>query len=137
MQYNFHGKNLSIPDEEIEKSVKVLQISKDEAIQLWLEDNNFCENEEVEQLTKKAKENKAVQHGAVNASKKRVSAKRERKPDIEKEEIIEKLTNFLMSIGIDANIINKSKIIQFNIGTNHYKLDLIKQRQPKKENNDL
>lgn len=131
MQYNFQGKNITIPDSEIEKSIKILQISKDEAVQLWLEDNDFCENEEVNQLTQKAKENKAVQHGAGNALKKRNPTKKERKPDIEKEEIIEKLTNFLISIGIKADIMNKSKIIQFQIGENRYKLDLIKQRPPK------
>ena len=131
MQYNFKGKNITIPDEELEKSIKILQISKDEAIQLWLEDNDFCENEEVKQLTQKAKENKAVQHGAVNVSKKKTSVKRERKPDIEKEEIIRKIADFLVSTGIKANIINKSKIIEFEIGENHYKLDLIKQRHQK------
>jgi hypothetical protein len=31
-----------------------------------------------------------------------------------------------------ATITNKSKIIEFEIGENHYKIDLIKQRPPKK-----
>lgn len=132
MRYTFEGKTITIPDIELEKNMKLLDISKDEAIQMWLEDNDYCENEEVEILTAKAKENKAVQHGAVNVSKSRTATKRERKPDVEKEEIISKLAEFLETIGTSINITNKSKLIEFEIGENHYKLDLIKQRPPKK-----
>lgn len=132
MRYTFEGKTITIPDTELEKSMKLLDISKDEAIQMWLEDNDYCENEEVEILTAKAKENKAVQHGAVNVNKSKVITKRERKPDVEKEEIISKLAEFLETIGTSVKITNKSKLIEFEIGENHYKVDLIKQRPPKK-----
>ena len=132
MRYTFEGKTITIPDADLEKSMKLLDLSKDEAIQMWLEDNDYCENEEVEILTAKAKENKAVQHGAVNVNKSRTATKRERKPDVEKEEIISKLAEFLETIGTSINITNKSKLIEFEIGENHYKLDLIKQRPPKK-----
>lgn len=132
MRYTFEGKTITIPDAELEKNMKLLDISKDEAIQMWLEDNDYCENEEVEILTVKAKENKAVQHGAVNANKSRTITKRERKPDVEKEEIISKLAEFLETIGTSVKITNKSKLIEFEIGENHYKVDLIKQRPPKK-----
>lgn len=132
MRYTFEGKTITIPDTELEKSIKLLNISKDEAIQMWLEDNNYCENEEIEILTAKAKENKAVQHGAVNINKSKTATKRERKPDVEKEEIISKLAEFLETIGTSVKITNKSKLIEFEIGENHYKVDLIKQRPPKK-----
>lgn len=132
MRYTFEGKTVTIPDTELEKSMKLLDISKDEAIQMWLEDNNYCENEEIEILTAKAKENKAVQHGAVNVNKSKTATKRERKPDVEKEEIISKLAEFLETIGTSVKITNKSKLIEFEIGENHYKVDLIKQRPPKK-----
>lgn len=132
MRYTFEGKTVTIPDTELEKSMKLLDISKDEAIQMWLEDNDYCENEEIEILTAKAKENKAVQHGAVNINKSKTATKRERKPDVEKEEIISKLAEFLETIGTSVKITNKSKLIEFEIGENHYKVDLIKQRPPKK-----
>lgn len=132
MRYTFEGKTVTIPDTELEKSIKLLDISKDEAIQMWLEDNDYCENEEIEILTAKAKENKAVQHGAVNVNKSKTATKRERKPDVEKEEIISKLAEFLETIGTSVKITNKSKLIEFEIGENHYKVDLIKQRPPKK-----
>lgn len=131
MNHKFNGKNINIPDSEIQNNMKLLGISKEEAIQMWLEDNDYLENEIVVELTKKAKENKAVDHGA-KADKERKPVKRERKPDLEKENLIEILANCLKNAGYDAEITNKSKIIEFKVGENHYKLDLIKQRAPKK-----
>ena len=130
MIYNFNGKNIRIPDAEIQKSMKLLNLSQDEAIQLWLEDEGYLKNEVVEELTAKAKENK-INHEA-KTDKPRKSVKRERKPDKEKENLIIILADFLESYGFEAKITNKSKIVEFNIGENHYKLDLIKQRPPKK-----
>ena len=133
MIYNFNGKSLKIPDEIIEKSMKVLELSKDEAIQMYLEDEGYLENETVTQLTEKAKINK-ISHDA-KAMTPRKTTKRERKPDEEKEKLIEILANYLKNEGFDVEITNKSKIIEFNVGENHYKLDLIKQRPPKSAKN--
>ena len=130
MIYNFNGKNIRIPDAEIQKSMKLLNLSQDEAIQMWLEDEGYLENEVVEELTAKAKENK-INHEA-KTDKPRKSVKRERKPDEEKENLIKIFADCLESHGFEAKITNKSKIVEFNIGENHYKLDLIKQRPPKK-----
>lgn len=130
MNYNLNGKTIRIPDAEISKSMKLLKISQDEAVQMWLEDEGYLENEIVEELTAKAKENK-INHEA-RTDKPRKSVKRERKPDEEKENLIKILAECLESHGFETKIANKSKLIEFNIGENHYKLDLIKQRQPKK-----
>ncbi len=130
MNYNFNGKTIHIPDAEIDKSMKLLQLSREEAIQMYLEDEGYLENAEVEELTAKAKVNK-VSHDA-KAEKPRKTVKRERKPDEEKEKIIEMLADFLKNAGFSTEITNKSKLIEFNVGENHYKLDLIKQRPPKK-----
>lgn len=130
MNYILNGKTIRIPDAEITKSMKLLKISHDEAVQMWLEDEGYLENEIVEELTAKAKENK-VNHEA-RTDKPRKSVKRERKPDEEKENLIKILADCLKSNGFETKITNKSKLIEFNIGGNHYKLDLIKQRPPKK-----
>lgn len=131
MNYNFNGKNIRIPDAEIQNSMKVLGLTKEEAIQMYLEDEGYLENAEVEALTAKAKENKAVVHEA-KADKPRKTVKRERKPDEEKENLIRIIADCLKNAGFNAEITNKSKIIEFNVGENHYKLDLVKQRPPKK-----
>lgn len=130
MVYNFNEKNINIPDDEINVSMKNLQLTKDEAIQMWLDDNGYSTNEVVEELTAKAKKNKTVVHEA-KANKPRKEVKRERKPDEEKESIIRFLADALKICGDSIEITNKSKIIEFSVGENHYKLDLIKKRTPK------
>lgn len=131
MTYNLNGKNIRIPDAEIDKNSRLLGITREEAIQMYLEDEGYIENEYVEELTKKAKEAK-ISHDA-KSEKPRKQVKRERKPDEEKENLIEILANALVAEGFEAKVTNKSKIIEFNVGDNHYKLDLIKQRPPKTE----
>ena len=134
MTYNLNGKNIRIPDAEIDKNSRLLGITREEAIQMYLEDEGYVENEQtayVEELTKKAKEAK-ISHDA-KSEKPRKQVKRERKPDEEKENLIEILANALVAEGFEAKVTNKSKIIEFNVGDNHYKLDLNKQRPPKNE----
>lgn len=131
MRYVFKGKGITIPDKDLENSMKSFGISKEEAIQLWLEDEGYLENETVEELTKKAKVIK-FSHEARTIKPTTEKKTRERKPDEEKEKLIEMLANCLKKEGISVEIVNKSKIIEFVIGENHYKLDLIKQRPPKK-----
>lgn len=133
MVYNFNGRNIRIPDAEIENNMKVLELTKDEAIQLYLEDNDYCVNEEVERLTQKAKENKTVVHGAKSDKprKKKTTAAKERKPDTEKEDFITKLADFLTKEGYNPQVVNKSKLIEFKMGENTFKLDLIRKRTPK------
>lgn len=130
MTYNLNGKNIRIPDSDIKEYMESLSLPKDEAIKVWLEDEGYLENEIVEELTKKAKKNK-INHEA-KSDKPRKAVKKERKPDEEKEKLIEILANCLKTEGFETEITNKSKIIEFNVGGNHYKLDLIKQRPPKK-----
>ena len=130
MTYNLNGKNIRIPDSDIKEYMESLGLPKNEAIKVWLEDEGYLENEVVEELTKKAKENK-INHEA-KADKPRKTVKRERKPDEEKENLIEILANCLKNEGFDTKITNKSKIIEFSVGSNNYKLDLIKKRPPKK-----
>lgn len=129
MTYNLNGKTIRIPDADLKKNMEILNISKDDAIQMWLEDEGYLENEIVEELTAKAKENK-ISHDA-KSDKPRKSVTRERKPDEEKENLIKILANCLENEGFLVEITNKSKLIEFNVGENHYKLDLIKQRPPK------
>lgn len=133
MIYELNNKKIRIPDDEI-KSLEVgLNISKDEAINIWLEDEGYLDNEEQNALDKKAKDNKitATVHQAKSTEKK-PRKPRERKPDIEKEEIIQNLADFLKKSASNVKITNISKIIEFDVGENHYKLDLIKQRPAKK-----
>lgn len=121
------GKVINIPEDFLENTMQVLELSQKEAIQLYLEDNGFIENAEVETLTQKAKSTK-VSHGATKISP-RKTASREKKPDTEKEMLIELLAEALSKKGYSVEIVNKSKLITFTIGENIYKVDLIRQRK--------
>ena len=133
MTYEFNGKKIRIADSEIENLVKGLNISTEQAIRIWLEDEGYLDNEEQNSLDKKAKESKitATVHQAKSDNRKERKP-RERKPDEEKEKIISNLAKFLENSTENVKITNISKIIEFDIGENHYKLDLVRQRKPKK-----
>lgn len=129
------GKKVKIPDKEIENNMRVLELSKEEAIQMWLEDEGYEENEEQEALTQKAKENKitATIHEAQSDSAKQKGRKKgERKEDPDKEMIISELSSFLTKIVENVQILNVGKLISFSFNGENYELDLKKKRKPKK-----
>lgn len=130
MVYKLNDKNINIPDEEIENLIDKLELTEQEAIQTWLEDNDYIKNEEVENLTKKAKENKTnLPKARKNVENKKTT--RERKENTVKAEIIKYLFENLSKIqDISAlKIENKEKIITFELNNNSYKLDLIQKRK--------
>lgn len=134
MVYNLNGKNIKIPDEEIKKNMEILDLSEEEAIQLYLEDEGYLENEEVAELTKKAKDSGIMStiHGA-KAEKPKAKVERERKENPTKERIIAEIGKFLCQLdGISGvNIVNIGKIIEFECENKHFKLDLIQKREKK------
>lgn len=138
MRYNLNGKNINIPDAEIQKSMKVLEISKEEAIQMWLEDEGYLDNEEQMELEKKAKENRitATIHDAGNKAKRKQSKPKTIKVSDEKQalfaEIHEKLCEYCDEIDGTCEVLKENKLISVKIGEKTFKIDLIEQRPPKK-----
>ena len=135
MKYILKGKEINIPDEELDNLVDKLELTIEEAIQVWLEDEGYEVNEEVEALTQKAKDNKitATIHGARADAPK---AKREvvRKENPTKEAIIQILAQTLSNQENVTNlkIINIGKIIEFKTNDGKsFKLDLIQRRDKK------
>lgn len=129
MTYNLNGKNIRIPDAEIEKNSRLLDISKDEAIQMWLEDEGYLENAVVEELTKKAKENR-VNHDA-KSDKPRKKTERVRKVDEEKKYLLNLLISAINSENCIDTVKNETEF-SFTFGENSYSVKLIKHRPPKK-----
>lgn len=127
-----NGKQVDIPDNELDKLVDKLNLSLAEAIELWLEDNDFQVNEEQEELDKKAKKERitATIHEA-KADKPRKERKVVRKEDSTKENIIKALTERLEELATEVKIENVGKLITFKLGDDSFKLDLIRQRKPK------
>ena len=135
MKYTLkNGKVVNIPDKEIEKSMKALELTKEDAIQMWLEDNDYEVNEEQVALDEKAKKVK-INHQASAIDK---TEQKEKKPRVvkisdEKQALFENVYNNLKTIyGEQAEIVKMNKLIMVNIGDKHFKIDLIEQRQKKK-----
>lgn len=131
MKYIIGKKEIDIPEKEIDKLMDSLDISEDEAVQTWLFDNDYIENEEEAILTKKAKDNRitATIHDAKDITKTRAKRNVERKEDVDKEMIIAAVANMLQGMGIKGRVTNKSKIVEFEYNGNEYKIDLIRRRK--------
>ena len=127
MQYNFNGKILTIPDKDIEKYVKKLDIPKEEAIEMWLNDNDYTENEVVEQLTEKAKSIRRYE----KSDKARKPSTKERKVDAEKSYLLSILMEAIKNEDCIDSVKNEAEF-SFRHGENSYTVKLVKHRPPKK-----
>lgn len=132
MKHEYEGKTYNIPDSYIQKTTKNLGITEQEAIWLWLEDNDIVEDAEEAKLTQAAKDNKIMQKVARVRNIKKTFRKKERKPDSTKEELISNLAEFLKDYATDITVVNVGKLITFKMNNDTFKLDLIRQRPPKK-----
>ena len=116
--------------------MQTLGLDKDEAIQVYLEDEGYLENEEQNALEKKAKENRitATIHQAKAEYKPKTQKERVKKDDPTKEGIIKAIAEMLPSLeATEVKIENIGKLITFKLGTDTFKLDLIRQRPPKQK----
>jgi hypothetical protein len=134
MKYEFNGRILNISDDEIKNSMEKLGLTKEQAIEMWLEDEGYLENEEQENLCKLAKENKitATIHKASGKSEKKQSKPRTVKISNEKQALFKDLLDFLTENHQNVEILKENKLIQVKIGEKTFKIDLIEQRPPKK-----
>ena len=137
--YNYEldeGVIVKIPMDELERLMKLDGIKTiEDACWIWCEDNGKVLNEEQEELDKKAKENRitaTIHQARAETTKER--KKPERKPDQVKDSLVESLKAFLIEQGFDNVAITKvGKLVEFDCGNEHFKLDLIRQRPPKKK----
>lgn len=127
-----NGKVAKAMTSYIENMAKEFNISMDEAVNIWLEDEGYLINEEQEELTKKAKENKIVTTVHKAEGKTRERKKVERKPNPDKEDLIKGLADFLDKAECNnVHIENIGKLITFEYNGKKFKLDLIETRVKK------
>lgn len=125
-----NGKAVKIPMPDIVNYMQKLELTQDEAIELWLTDNDYLDNEEVDRLSQQAKDNKTNLRADTGERKKREVTKKENPT---KEGIIKEVAATLEKIGaVNIKITNISKLIEFEMNGNNFKLDLVQKRQPKK-----
>lgn len=133
MKYTLeNGKTVNIPDSEITNNMKLLELTREEAIQLWLEDNDYEENEEQAELDAKAKKVK-IDHGAQTDKLRKKSDKpRTVKVSDAKKALFNEISGFLKRVyGINTEIVTENKLITVKIGDKTFKIDVIETRQKK------
>lgn len=125
------NKKINIPDEILKQYMETLELTEDDAIALYLEEEGYIENKELIELEEKAKKNK-INHGVEQKTRK----KREYSPKTNenKQFLIKNIAEFLENIGVIDNISieNSQKIITFEYNQKKFKLDLIETREKKK-----
>ena len=131
--YELGKRKIRIPDEDINKYMNNHVLTQDEAIQLWLEDEGYLENEEQEILETKAKENRitATIHEAGDKVKRKRSTPRTVKVSDEKQQLFNEITETLEVSGLEFEILKENKLIQVKIGEKVFKIDVIEQRTKK------
>ena len=135
MKYTLpNGKTVNVPDSEIKNYMSKYELSENEAIQLYLEDEDLLENAELEELDSKAKKVK-INHGASAVDK---TEKKEKKPRTvkisdEKQQLFDNIYHFLVeTYGGSVDILKENKLLTLKVGEKTFKVDLIEQRPPKK-----
>lgn len=127
------GKNVRIDDEWITKTSKSLGITRDETIQMYLEDNGYLENAEQADLDARASAVK-IQHGASAETANRKQKKpRTVKISDEKGALYADLLQFLTEKYENVEVLTENKLISVKINDKSFKIDLIQQRPPKNQ----
>jgi len=128
MKFNFNGKDINIPDKDIEKLKISLDLSTAEAIEVWLDDHDYTVNEEAEAMTEKAKANRRYEKS--DAPRKKVV--RERKVDAEKGGLLTAIKTAVEAFGGAVSSVKNEAEFSFTFNGNSYTVKLVKHRPPKK-----
>ena len=114
-------------EKEIQTFMSSLDISREEAEQLWEDDHNDFIGEEGEQMTAKAKKNRRYEQSDTPRKK----VQKERKIDEEKKELISVLTKALEEYGVKIENVKNEAEFSFQNNNNNYTVKLIKHRVKK------
>ena len=128
MKYNFNGKEINIPDGDIKKLKISLDLSTEEAIEVWLDDHDYTANEEAEEMTKKAKANRRYEKS--DAPRKKTV--KERKVDHEKGGLLTAIKTAVEAFGGVVSSVKNEAEFSFIFNGNSYTVKLVKHRPPKK-----
>lgn len=131
-------KDIKIPekklDEMVERIMRSGHYSLEEATEIAIDDWRIDHGERCE-WEPTVEEEKAIRKATKivgERKKSAVPAKRERKEDIAKIELIAILANALDGRGENVEVVNKERLISFIFGDESYEITLTKKRKPKK-----
>jgi len=128
------GKVIVIPDAEIKQNMTALDVSEAEAVEIWLEDNEYEINEEQAALDEKAKKEK-VGVEAGKGQRKKIEHRTVKISDEKKavfDTILENLDRCELIDRENITVLKENKLIQVKIGERTFKIDVIECRPPKK-----
>lgn len=129
MKKEVNGKTVNVNEKEVANLMESLDLSEDEAVNLWLEDNGYMESAEYTEALEKAK-NFKVDHGT-SGTKHKTHRTVKRKVSDEKKEVFAAIVAGLKDNGFEPNIEKENKLITLEVNGIKFKVDLIQQRPPK------
>ena len=129
-----NGKVVKCATEWAEKSMKALDTDMEDVLLMFLEDNDYLENEEQQELDNRAKTNKIKLTATSKKVAKKTPKERVQKENPTKELIISTIAKALENLDIkDLTIENKAKLITFSLNNEDFKVDLVQKRKKKEE----
>ena len=127
-----NGKVVKVDKKWAQLSMEKLETDLEDVLLMYLEDNDYLENEAQNDLDQSAKANVKV---IAKSEKPKKKTQRERvvKENPTKELIITKLASALQEIDniLNVNVENKAKLITFTLNNEDFKLDLVQKRKEK------
>ena len=119
-----------VPNIEVLKGLyaPLLPMTDDELIDLWKYDNNLIDNDEAQELTNKAKENKTTIRERESVTNNNNKLK-ERKVDNEKAMLLSNIARGLQRINVNITEIKTETQISFEYNNNKYSVKLTKHRK--------
>jgi len=129
---DFNGKTYSVEKEQIEVLMKSLDLTFEEAVETYLDDEGLLENEEQNALDKKAQKIYKEQSRVNTEKAKKPRQTRNRTVSPEKSGFVEKLYQFLTENYENVEIIRPNKFYSVEINGKIIKMDIMEQRPPKK-----
>lgn len=139
MKYELdNGRVVNIPDADIERLQKTLNISYNEAVYTWLVDEEYFTDKTVEELSDKAKKNRitATVHQAKANTEKKERKLREKKENPIKKEIISAILQGLkenLPETVKISVTNDEKYIEIHGYNHHFTVNLVQHREKKEK----
>lgn len=116
-------------EKQIEKMMKSLDISREEAIEIIRDDEAIDKGEKLFELS--AEQKKAVKKATGTGTKKRTEVKRERKVDETKKELINAVRVLIEGLGGNTEPLANETDLHFTFKGDSYSVKLTKHRPPK------
>lgn len=117
---------------QIENLMKHLGCTKEEAEDIIQADKAIDQGKPTSFDLPKEKEKEALKEAHKGKTIAYNFTKRERKPDVTKENFVQVLADFLNDKAENVNITNKNRQVAFDLDGDSYELTLVKKRKPKK-----